>query len=275
MDTGLEDISQFKEYLPLLTQYSVKIAGALVMLIAGIWLAARLKSISIKAMTRSKVDATLTKFTGNLVKWAILVAVGIALLGMFGVQTTSFAAVIAASGLAIGLAFQGTLSNVAAGIMLLLFRPFKVEQTIQVANVLGKVYEIGLFSTTIDTFDNRRFILPNASIFGSTIENISHHSQRRIDVTIGVDYSADLDFTRKLLNEATTKVDEIALEPEPEVLLIELGSSSVDWSVRCWVPANRYWKVREALLVQIKKILDANHVGIPFPQMDVHLKKEP
>lgn len=191
-------------------------------------------------------------------------------LGRFGVQTASLAAVIAAAGLAVGLAFQGTLSNFAAGIMLLTFRPFKVGDTVNVSGETGSVEEIELFFTHIDTFDNRRIILPNATVFGTKIENISHHPLRRADVNVGVDYTADVDRTREVLLAAVASVEGQAQGKEPQVVLQNFGASSVDWTVRIWAPAATLFPTREATLRAIKYHLDEAGIGIPFPQMDVH-----
>jgi small conductance mechanosensitive channel len=192
-------------------------------------------------------------------------------LGIFGVETTSFAAVLAGAGLAIGMAFSGTLGSFAAGVMLLAFRPFKVGDVVTVAGVTGKVDQVGIFSTTLDTPDNRRFIIPNASITGSTIENISHHPVRRADVSVGTDYSADVDQTRAVLERVANELPGRLQDKDPQVVLVELGASSVDWQVRIWVDAADFWAVKEAATRAVKVALDEAGIGIPFPQMDVHL----
>jgi small conductance mechanosensitive channel len=195
----------------------------------------------------------------------------LAALGMFGIRTTSFAAVIGAASLAIGLAFQGTLSNIASGVMLLIFRPFTVDDVINAAGITGKVIEIGLFTTAFDTLDNRRIFVPNALIFGGTIENVTFHEKRRVDVSVGTDYGADLDEVRAVLDAAVATVQGILDDPEPQVYLVELGGSSIDWSVRVWCVTDDYWEVRERTTRAVKIALDTASIGIPFPQMDVHL----
>jgi small conductance mechanosensitive channel len=182
-------------------------------------------------MAKAQIDETLTRFVGHLVRWLVILLAVLACLGVFGVQTTSFAAVIGAAGLAVGLAFQGTLSNFAAGVMLLVFRPFSVGDVVNAAGVLGKVQAIELFTVAIDTFDNRRIIIPNSSVFGSTIENVSYHPIRRADVDVGTDYTADIDQTRELLLAAAKSVEGGLEDPAPDVFLAGLGASSVDWSV--------------------------------------------
>lgn len=180
----------------LLITYGTRVVGVFVLLFAA-WIVSKwTRRLVVKALEKARFDLTLTRFFGNLSKWAILIMAALTALGVFGVETTSFAAVIAAGGLAVGLAFQGTLSNFASGVMLLVFRPFKVGDVVTVAGLLGIVQEIDLFNIKVDTPDNRRIILPNSSVFGSTIENITHHERRRADVPVGVEYRADIDNTR-------------------------------------------------------------------------------
>jgi len=222
-------------------------------------------------LRRVKFDETLTAFVSRLVSWLILGLAALSCLSSFGIETTGFAAVIGAAGLAIGLAFQGTLSNFAAGAMLLIFRPYKIGDVVKLAGTLGKVYEIAIFTTAIDTFDNRRFIIPNSEIFGSVIENITYHPVRRIEVEVGADYSADIDETRRVLENAISTVDLRVSDPEPAVVLAGLGASSVDWSVRIWARREDFGAAKQALLRAVKMELDQARIGIPFPQMDVHV----
>ncbi|MEM6785251.1 MAG: mechanosensitive ion channel domain-containing protein, partial [Bacteroidota bacterium] len=162
-----------------------KVVGVIVFLFIALWIGGALKSFTVRRLTNSEFDPALTKFFGGLVRTAVIGLAFIACLGVFGIETTSFAAILAGAGLAIGLAFQGTLSNFSAGVMLLTFRPFTVGDVVSAAGVVGQVEEIGLFVTTMDTVDNRRLIVPNGSLFGATIENITHHATRRTDVSVG------------------------------------------------------------------------------------------
>jgi len=223
------------------------------------------------ALSRVKFDETLTIFMSKFVRWTILLLAGLTCLNYFGVQTTSFAALIGAAGLAIGLAFQGTLSNFAAGSMLLVFRPYKVGDLVNVAGYLGKVAEIELFTTVIDTTDNRRIIVPNSSIFGAVIENITYHPVRRADVNVGTAYSADLDDTRRVLERAVRNVPLVVADPPPAVMLMELGTSSVNWQVRGWVRRDTFYDAKQAITRAVKIELDAAGIPIPFPQLDLHL----
>jgi small conductance mechanosensitive channel len=237
----------------------------------GGWLGRKARDI----MLRRKIDAALAGFVGNLTRWGVIVLAALACLGAFGIETASFAAVLAGAGLAIGLAFQGTLSNFAAGVMLLIFRPFTVGDVISVAGVTGKVKELGIFTTDFDTPDNRRIILPNGALFGATIENVTFHETRRCDVSVGAAYAADTDRTREVLLEAVQGLPGVMEEPAPQVYLDGLGSSSVNYQVRVWCKTAEYWDVREAMTRAIKLALDAAQIGIPFPQMDVHLFNPP
>ena len=237
-----------------------------VLIISG-WAKRFVSGVSRKA----KVEETLARFFGNLTKYAIMILGGLAILSTFGVQTTSFAAVIAAAGFALGMALSGTLGNFASGVMLLIFRPFKVGDVVNAGGVTGKVDEIGMFSTTFDTPDNRRMIVPNGAIYGSNIENITHHSTRRVDVAVGTDYSADLDKTREVLTAAATAVEGRLSTQDPVIYLVELGDSSINWSVRVWSNTADYWAVRERLTRDVKVALDKADIGIPFPQRDVHV----
>jgi small conductance mechanosensitive channel len=226
-----------------------------------------------KGLTRVRFDETLTLFLARLVRWGILFLTGLSCLSYFGIETTSFAAVIGAAGLAIGLAFQGTLSNFAAGAMLLIFRPYKVGDTITSGSYQGTVAEIALFTTEIDTSDGRRIIIPNSSMNGSVIENVTYHRLRQIAVPVGVAYDADIDVTRKALERAVTMVPQAVRDPAPDVVLVGLGGSSVDWTARVWATQKDNSPAKQALIRAVKNELDQAGIGIPFPQLDVHLFK--
>ena len=255
------------------TEVGLPIIKAIVLILVVLFVARWAKQLTIKAATKAKVETTLAKFFGNLARWAVLIMGGISILGTFGIEATSFAAVVAALGFAIGMALSGTIGNVAAGVMLLIFRPYKVGDVVSVGGVTGKVHEIDLFTTTFDTPDNRRIIVPNGQIFGTTIENITYHGTRRVDVAVGTEYSADLNLARSTLLAAAKSVEGVLPEPEPVAYLKELGGSSIDWAVRVWANTPDYWAVRERLTQAVKEHLDNAGVGIPFPQMDVHLDK--
>ena len=226
-----------------------------------------------RALRKAHIEETLALFFGKLVRWGILILAALACLQRFGINTASFAAVMAAAGFAIGLAFQGTLSNFSAGVMLLIFRPFKVGDFINVSGNSGSVREIDLFTTAIDTLDNRRIILPNGKVFGEVIENVTFNEERRVDVDVGVHYKEDLDQTRAVLLQSARGVLNRLAHKEPEIVLVGLNSSSVDYQIRIWGHPKDYWQIREDALVAAKKGLDAAGITIPFPQLDVHLQR--
>ncbi|MCB9523907.1 MAG: mechanosensitive ion channel [Myxococcales bacterium] len=263
-------MNKFEYYL---NTYGVKVIGVAVALWLAFQGAGWLQTRITKGLQAKNFDATLSIFFGKLVRWGVIVATVLSCLGVFGVQTTSFAAVIGAAGLAIGLAFQGTLSNFSAGVMLLVFRPFKVGDLINAAGSLGVVAEIGLFTVALDTLDNRRIIIPNSSVTAGTIENISANEYRRVDVDVGTDYGADLKQTRDVLEQVCANVAGRDAEKGHQVFLSALGASSIDWQLRVWCKADVYWDVWQALTHDAKVALDAAGIGIPFPQMDVHLDK--
>lgn len=257
----------------LLVQYGVPAVTVLLVLLLAYFIAIFVSRAGSKPI-RKHVDETLGKFVGKLIFYTIMVSSILGVLQYVGIGIASFAAVIAAAGFAVGLAFQGTLSNFSAGVMLLVFRPFRVGDVINAAGITAKVDEIDLFTTTFDTPDNRRIIVPNSAIASGTIENISHHDERRVDVAVGVDYSADLQTTRDTLQRAADSLASFLIEGEgrgTQIVLGDLGDSAVNWTVRFWAKAEDYWAVKEQLTTAVKDQLDAAGIGIPFPQMDVHV----
>jgi small conductance mechanosensitive channel len=256
-------------------RYGPPMAGAVVMLAVAWWLSAKVAHLTVKALERARVELTLSRFMGSVVRWGILVMAVLACLSVFGVQTTSFAAVIGASALALGLAFQGSLSNMAAGIMLLLFRPFRVGDVVTVNGYTGRVEEIELFSTKIDTADNRRIILPNSTVFGTTVENITHNPLRRVDIAVGVDYAADIDRTRQVLMDAASGVPSRLDNPAPAAVVLKLGASSVDWQVQIWCRRQDYQAVFESGVRAVKLALEQAGIAIPFPQVQIHMAAKP
>ena len=258
----------------LVEDYGMPIVWALVILIAALFFGKILAGMTRRAMVKSRVDETLSRFFGKMVYYLVVILGVIFALDRFGVDVTAFAAILAAAGFAVGMALSGTLGNFASGVMLLIFRPFNVGDVVNAAGITAKVHEIELFTTTFDTPDNRRIIVPNGSIYGGTIENITYHAERRVDVVVGCDYGADLDATRKVLEQAAESLSEMMVQGEGrgyQIVLGDLGDSSVGWTVRFWCKKADYWPVKEALTRAVKQHLDAAGIGIPFPQMDVHV----
>jgi len=262
--------------VPLIQEYVIPVITALLILIVA-YFVGKCMARAARNPIEKRVDATLGAFTGKLVFYAVMIFALLGVLGMFGVSVASFAAVVAAAGFAVGLAFQGTLSNFAAGVLLLVFRPYKVGDVINAAGVTAKVIEIELFTTVFDTFDNRRIIVPNSQISGGMIENVTYHTERRVDVGVGVEYSADIEKTRATLTAAAESIKEDLVEGEGrgyQVVLGDLGDSAVSWTVRFWTEAGNFFPVKEKLTTAVKNHLDAVGIGIPFPQMDVHVHKD-
>ena len=260
------------EAIDVITTYGLDVIAGIVILVIG-WIAAGwISRATRKALDKTdKIDATLGSFFAALVRYAVLAVVIIAVLNRFGVETTSLIAVLGAAGLAIGLALQGTLSNVAAGVMLLIFRPFRVGQYVEVAGHAGTVKSLLLFTTELATPDNVQIIIPNASVWGASVVNYSHHATRRLDIVLGIAYGDDIDHAFATVRTVLDAEDRMLADPEPQLVVGELGDSSVNLYVRIWVNADDYWPAKFDLTKAFKEALDAAGISIPFPQRDVHL----
>lgn len=252
-------------------EYGPKVIGVLVALIFALIVAGWVERMVRAGLDRRSFDATLTRFFAKVARYLILIGAVLGCLGVFGIQTASFAAVLAAAGFAIGLAFQGTLGNFAAGVMLLVFRPFKVGDFVEVSGQSGTCEHIDLFTCEFRALDNRRLIIPNGSVFGSAITNYTGYDKRRVDIAVGAEYSADIDATRAALERAIDKIEGRISDPAPQIFLKSLGDSSVDWQVRVWCNTPDYWDVWQSAVRATKLALDEAGIGIPFPQQDVHL----
>lgn len=263
---------------PVLAEYGLRAALAIVFFIAALYVARFARRAALRGLERAHIEPTLARFLATIVRWGVIIVALIACLGMFGVETTSFAAVLASAGLAIGLALQGSLSNIAAGAMLAIFRPFRVGDTVKLAGETGKVYEIELFNTRMDTFDNRRIIIPNSQVFNGVIENFTYNPVRRVDINVGVEYRTDLAKARAVLVEAVRKVPECiedaAAGRVPDAVLTGFADSSINFQVRCWAPSDKWFATQQAAYHAIKKALDEAKIGIPFPQRVMYLTRD-
>ncbi|MFB6230734.1 MAG: mechanosensitive ion channel family protein [Salinibacter sp.] len=259
------------ETIQVLGSYLLSIVAFILILVVGRYVATWVRNLIRGGLDRPKVDTTLTKFAGNFAYYAIFLLAILAGLNTVGVETASFVAVLAAAGFAVGLALQGTLANFAAGIMLLIFRPFKVDDYVEIAGETGFVKDLSLFFTRITTRDNRLVIIPNGDIFGSTIRNIFANDTVRVDCDVGTDYPADIDATREVLLEAARNVDGRVEDKGVQAALKGLGDSAIDWQVRVWAEPDDYFRLRQELARQVKYKLDEAEIGIPYPQMDIHL----
>jgi small conductance mechanosensitive channel len=229
------------------------------------------KRLVVKVMKKSNVDPIIIGFTSSIAYIAMLAFVIVAALGQLGIQTTSFIAILGAAGLAIGLALQGSLANFAAGFLLIVFRPFKVGDFIEAAGVTGKVNAIHIFTTTLTTGDNKTIIVPNAKLGSDNIINYSTQPTRRVDLTIGVAYDADLKQVRDLLEDIISQDERVLRDPPHQIAVSELADSSVNFIVRLWVESADYWDVFFHTNETVKVRFDEAGIGIPFPQRDVHV----
>ncbi|MGY3871001.1 small-conductance mechanosensitive channel MscS [Aeromonas crassostreae] len=258
----------------LLIEYGVNIAAALVTLLIG-YLAANLISNGVERVMKARnLDATVTHFVGSVLKYALLVFVVIAALGRVGVQTASFVAIIGAAGLAIGLALQGSLSNFAAGFLLIIFRPIKAGEFIEVAGTSGSVQSVQLFTTTLTSPDNKMVVVPNSAILNGNIINYSRMDTRRVDMTFGIGYGSDLRKAKQLLERLVSEEPRILKDQAATIAVAALADSSVNIVVRPWVKTADYWGVWFDFHEKVKLAFDAEGIEIPFPQMALHMQKQ-
>ena len=255
----------------LLTIYGLKVIAAIVVFVVGRWIAKGLTKFTKTIMKKKAVDLTIASFVANMVYITLLAFVVMAALGQLGIQTTSFIAIIGAAGLAVGLALQGSLSNFAAGFLMIIFRPFKIGDYIEGAGVGGTVEAIQIFTTQIQTPDNRAIIIPNSALTAGNIINWSVKETRRVDLIIGIGYEDDIDKARTIMADILSKDERILKAPAPTIAVVELADSSVNFVVRPWVKPEHYWNVYFDTTEKIKKSFDAQGITIPFPQSDVHL----
>lgn len=257
----------------LIIEYGLNIVSSVATLFLGMLVARIISNTFHRVLTKRKLDTTIVDFVSHMVKYVIVAFVVIAALSRIGVQTTSFIALIGAAGLAVGLALQGSLSNFASGVLIIVLRPFKAGEYIEAAGTAGSVESVQIFATTLITIDNKFVVVPNSSILGGNIINYSRKATRRIDLVIGVSYNANLQQTKAVLEAVVNANARVLKNPGAQVAVAELGDSSVNFVVRPWVKSPDYWDVRFELMEAIKDALDKEGIEIPFPQMDVHMDK--
>ena len=255
----------------LLIQYAVNIVTAIVILIIGSIVARVVGNALNRVMKLRGIDATVADFLAAIVRYGVLAFTFIAVLGRVGVQTTSVIAVLGAAGLAVGLALQGSLSNFAAGVLLVIFRPLRVGEYVDLGGVAGTVDQVQIFSTTLRTADNKTIVVPNGKIIAGNIINYSREPNRRVDIVVGVAYNADIDVVKKVLGDVIAADKRIMHAKGVTVRLNEMAPSSLNFVTRSWTTNAEYWNVYFDLMENFKRSLDAHNIGIPFPQMDVHL----
>lgn len=270
----LLDKFDINQYLPVIIDGATNVLLAFVILIVGLFIAGKVNDVICKTGEKyKKLDDTLFRFLGSLGKYIVLAFVIIAVLNRFGVQTASIVALLGAAGLAVGLALQGTLTNLAAGVMLLMFRPYKVGDFIDAADRFGNVQQIDLFTTILQTFDNQQVIIPNSQIWGNQIINHSHHNVRGVDMRFGVAYKENTDDVRQIINKVLEQHPHILKDPAPFVEVETLNDSSVDFLVRPFCVGDHYFNVLYSVPEQIKKALDEEGIEIPFPHRKLIIEK--
>ncbi|XKE46463.1 mechanosensitive ion channel [Halomonas organivorans] len=257
------------------TSFVVNLVAALAIFLVGRWAVKLLHGLSIKAMQRGKLDPLLVKFLGNILYALMMIFVVLAAISQVGIQTTSLIAVIGAAGLAVGLALQGSLANFAAGVLVIVFRPYKIGDYVEAGGVAGTIDDVQIFTTELKTPDNRKVIVPNGQMMSGAITNYSSHDTRRVDLVVGVGYDDPIDTVRRVLEGVVADDPRVLAEPAPNIRMSAMADSSVQWIVRPWVKAADYWDVHWEMTEEIKRRFDAEGISIPFPQRDVHVYHHP
>jgi len=255
------------------TEYGLKLLGAIAIFFIGKWLAKQFLKLMRSGMERAQVDATLISFFSNVIYVAIIIAIVVAAASNLGINTSSFIAIFGAAGLAIGLALKDTLANVGAAVLIIFFRPFKVNDAIEVSGVAGTVKTINLFSTTLTTADNRSIIIPNGTLIAGNIINNTSNIHRRIDLILDIDYHDNLKVAKEVIATVLSEHPKVLKEPAFVVAVGALAANSVQLYARPWVLSEEYWDVRFELIEAIKLKFDEHHITVPFPQMDLHVRK--
>ncbi len=261
-------ITQLEYYA---SQYGMNLIFAILILVVGLWLAKVLTKSLLKTLDKRNVDPTLSKFVTALTRIALITFVILAAINRVGIQTTSFVAVLGAAAFAVGFALQGSLSNFASGVMLIIFRPIKVGDFIEGAGQSGTVEEVGIFVTVLNTPDNKVIYIPNSKLMGDSIINYSVKDKRRVDMVFGISYSDDIDKAKKVINQIISNDPRILKDPAPQIVVSALADSSVNFNVRPWVNSSDYWGVYFDVTEAIKKSFDDHELSIPFPQRDVYI----
>jgi small conductance mechanosensitive channel len=271
-------LSQILEYIEknqdIIISTAINLTIAIIIFYIGRWLARGVSSLVGKALLHRKVDRAVVSFLTSIVYAAILIAVTLIALSHLGIQTASFIAILGAAGLAVALALQGSLSNFASGVLIIVFRPFKAGDFVEVAGISGVVERIDIFQTVFNTGDNKKIFVPNSQITGGAIVNYSAEPQRRVDLTIGISYDSDLRKAKQLLENIVAADARILKDPASVIAVSALADSAVNLIVRSWVNSADYWQVYWDTLERVKLTFDENGIEIPYPQMSLHLKKE-
>ncbi|MBN2018008.1 MAG: mechanosensitive ion channel [Candidatus Cloacimonetes bacterium] len=274
----MDPIQTTKPYLnkaiELIMEYGPKLLLAVVVLIIGLWIIKGIKKIVTKALEKGNVEISLQRFLISMIGIGLKILLLISVASMVGIATTSFVAILGAATFAVGLALQGSLSNFAGGVLILLLKPFKVSDTIEAQGFVGKVHEIQIFNTLIKTFDNKMIYIPNGSLSNGNITNYSQEPIRRVDMTFGISYGDDIKKAKDILKTLVENDSRILKDPAPLIAVSNLGDSSVDFAVKVWCDTAEYWNVYFDMQENVKMTFDKEGISIPFPQTDVHLFNE-
>lgn len=264
-------MSYIDEGIKLIMEYAPKLFLAIVVLVVGLWIISKLTKLFSSTLKHSKTDETLIPFLTSLVSWTLKILLFISVASMIGVKTTSFIAILGAAGLAVGMALQGSLSNFAGGVLILVFRPYKVGDLVEAKGQIGFVKEIQIFNTILVTPQNKTIILPNSLASSSIITNVTTNGTVRVDLTVGISYDSDIDQAKAVLVEMMKNNPKVLQEPTPSVGVSALADSSVNLQMMPWCKCEDYWDIYFGIQEEAKKALDKNNITIPFPQTDVHL----
>jgi len=280
MEKQAENVANtISSYIPeniveILGGYAFSIIMALVIFLVGKWLARKITNLLVTVLRKVKgMDETLIKFLENIVYYILMIVVILTAISELGVETTSFLAILGAAGLAIGLALKDSLGNFASGVMIILFKPFKVGDVVNAAGVTGSVSEVGIFNSIFITPDNQKIIIPNGAITSGSITNINAHTTRRVDLVVGIGYDDDIKKAKDVLNDIVSSNEKVLVDRGITVAVSELADSSVNFVVRAWVNTPDYWDVKFGLTESVKLRFDEENISIPYPQQDLHLHK--
>jgi small conductance mechanosensitive channel len=269
------DISKYSDQMiTMMLEYLPKMISALAILFIGIWVIRMIKGFVTKMMHKRDMEPTLANFLGDILNWTLRILLFITVISQLGVQSTSFVAVLGAAGLAIGLSLQGSLANFAGGVLIIMFKPFRVGDYIQAQGIDGTVQQIQIFVTKLTTVNNQIIYVPNGALSNGTITNFSQSEFRRADLTIGISYGSDIKKAKEIALEIMNNHPLVMEEPAPVVWVKELAESSIDLAVRPWAKNGDFWAMRSDILEQVKNAFDQNDIEIPFPQRDIHIKNQ-
>jgi small conductance mechanosensitive channel len=269
------DFMNFYDYLEGrgIVDYAIQFVSALFVLLVGLWIIRIIIKSLTKRFEKSRIDPSLRSFILPLISITLKVALIITVIKQMGVETTSFIALLGTAGLAVGLALQGSLSNFAGGVLILLLKPFKVGDFIEAKGFSGTVKDIHIFYTILATPNNQKVVIPNSDLSNSSVINYSSYPTRRLELVFSCSYENDIELVRKILFDLISNHQLVLKDPEPQVLLSEYGSSSIDFKVRGWVKKEDYWGVHRDMMFAVKASFDQNNISIPYPQLDVHIQK--